>query len=173
MNMLLSITLLSLLSVFLQGCDASKETTPVPPADFQTWLPLTLGERQVEVQIAVSAAEQRRGLMFRDSLGADQGMLFIYRQPQQMSFWMANTRINLDIGFFDRDGVLQEVYTMFAGDTAATQSRSDRLMYALEMNAGWFAQNEVKAGAQLDMDKLADALRRRGVNPRDFGIGVR
>ncbi|MCD8481804.1 MAG: DUF192 domain-containing protein [Verrucomicrobia bacterium] len=175
MQVFLSFVLISLTGILFQGCGSgSKVEAPVTPdADVHTWLPLELGGHNIEVQVAITHGEQRRGLMFRDSLGAHQGMLFVYRQPQAMSFWMANTRIHLDIGFFDVDGVLQEVHQMVAGDTTPTQSMGNNLSFALEMNRGWFAANNVSVGAQLDIGKLAQALRRRGVDPREFGLHTR
>lgn len=172
MHALFSLVLLSLSGILFQGCGSGQKADTAQPADadIHTWLPLRVGDRDIEVQIAITHGEQRRGLMFRDSLGAHQGMLFVYRQPQAMSFWMANTRIHLDIGFFDQQGVLQEVHQMVAGDTNPTQSVGQQLSFALEMNRGWFAANGVRVGAQLDTALLAEALRRRGVSPRDFGL---
>lgn len=172
MHTLFSLVLLSLTGILFQGCgSADRNDLPlVADADIHTWLPLRVGDREIEAQIAITQGEQRRGLMFRDSLGEHQGMLFVYRQPQAMSFWMANTRIHLDIGFFDAQGVLQEIHQMVAGDTQPTQSVGDQLSFALEMNRGWFAANGLRPGAQLDTALLAEALRRRGVQPRDFGL---
>jgi uncharacterized membrane protein (UPF0127 family) len=127
-----------------------------------------LGEAMVAAQLAVTPPEQRRGLMHRPSLPADSGMLFVYAEPQAMSFWMMNTEIDLDIGFFSPSGKLMEIHTMFAGDTQTTRSRSDQLQYALEMNRGWFAQRGIRPGAQLSLDDLRAALRARGFDPDSY-----
>jgi len=97
-------------------------------------------------------------------------MLFVYPEPLQMSFWMRDTPLPLDIGFFDRWGVLREVYAMQPFDESAIRSRSTRLQFALEMNQGWFGGNGVRPGAQLDRAALAAALKARGFDPAAYGL---
>ncbi len=108
--------------------------------------------------------------MFRRDLGPDEGMLFIYARPQAMSFWMRNTPTPLDIGFFDGEGVLREVYPMQPFDESPVRSRSAAIRFPLEMNQGWFSANQIKPGAKLDLKALADALRARGFDPRRYGL---
>lgn len=121
-------------------------------------------------RLAITPLEQRRGLMGHTSLEQNEGMLFPYRRPQQMRFWMANTPIHLDIGFFDSDGVLREVHAMYANDTRSTVSRRDDLRFALEMNHGWFRANNIRPGAKLNLDDLRTALKSRGENPTHYGL---
>ena len=157
--------------VLLLLCACSPEQAPpAATATVETWLPLQVGGVPIEIQGALTSPQMSRGLMYREGLGPDRGMPFPYRQPQPMSFWMANTSIPLDIGFFDSEGVLKEVHRMYPYDTNRTRSRSSSLQFALEMNAGWFAMRGIFPGARLDMIQLADALQQRGVGPRDFGI---
>lgn len=146
-----------------------EETGPAAdPLPFEHWFPLTIDDTGFEAQIAISRREQSRGLMHRESLPPDSGMLFIYREPQRMSFWMKNTLIHLDIGFFDSDGVLREIHSMIAHDTTPTQSRSDEIRYALEMSARWFRENNVRPGARLDLGLLREAIAARGVDAEAF-----
>jgi len=63
----------------------------------------TLASRPVRLMLAKTAQQQMYGLMFRTALGADEGMLFCYDTPRQMSFWMKNTILPLDLIFFDAD----------------------------------------------------------------------
>jgi uncharacterized membrane protein (UPF0127 family) len=62
------------------------------------------GRSRFQVEIAVTPAEQARGLMFRKSLAPDRGMLFIYKRPQPVAYWMRNTLIPLDIIYIQPDG---------------------------------------------------------------------
>jgi len=131
---------------------------------------IQVGDRPVRMQLAVRPREMERGLMERRDLKADEGMLFVYPGTQQMSFWMRNTPTPLDIGFFTADGVLKEIYPLHPFDERPVTSRSNELKFALEMNQGWFAKNEVKPGAKLDLKALADALRARGFEPWEYAV---
>ena len=88
-------------------------------------------------------------------------MLFIFPQPRRLSFWMRNTAIPLDIGFFDSDGVLSEIHQLQPFDERPVVSESAGLRFALEVNRGWFAAHEVNVGARLDLQALAGILAQR------------
>jgi uncharacterized membrane protein (UPF0127 family) len=132
--------------------------------------PIKVGERTVLMQVAALPDEMEHGLMFRDALAADEGMIFVFGEPQPMSFWMRNTKIPLDIGYFDAGGELKEIYPLYAYDERSVKSRGHNLQFALEMNQGWYRQNGVKPGAKLDLKALAEALRARGLKPEAVGV---
>lgn len=136
-------------------------------ADF---FPIKVGDKTVRMQLAVRDHEMQRGLMERRDLGRDDGMLFVYERPQQMGFWMRNTPTPLDIGFFSPDGVLREIYALHPFDEKTVTSTGSNLQFALEMNQGWFRQNRVAPGAQLDLEALAAALKARGFAPAKYGL---
>lgn len=164
--------LLPLLLLFLTACNSDTETLSVAsdPKPLEQAFSLRIGEHTAHAEIAVTESEQRRGLMHRERLRTDHGMLFPYQQPRQMRFWMANTLIHLDIGFFDSEGVLREIHQMYAGDTQTTVSRRDDLQFALEMEQGWFRDKGIRPGAQMNLDDLRRALAARGADPRRFGL---
>jgi uncharacterized membrane protein (UPF0127 family) len=130
-----------------------------------------LGDRIVHLQFAILDAETHRGLMERGPLGPDEGMIFVYRAPQQLNFWMHDTPTPLDIGFFTPAGELAEIYPLLPFDEKTVSSRGLELQFAIEMNQGWYQASGVKPGARLDMGAVAAALRARGFDPRKFGIG--
>lgn len=153
------------------GCgrgDAVSAAAEARPAT--EFFAIAVGGRPVKMQLAITQSEMERGLMGRRDLGTDEGMLFLYEAPQQMSFWMRNTPTPLDIGFFTVEGVLKEVYPMYPFDETPVTSRSRELRLALEMKQGWFEFNDVKPGARLDLKALAAAIRARGFEPKDYGV---
>lgn len=104
----------------------------------------------VTAEIADTPALRERGLMERDSLPENHGMLFVYPDEQERSFWMRNTPLALDIAFLDRNGTIINIATMEPHNDASTTSRRPA-MYALEMEAGWFEANGVEAGARVQL----------------------
>ncbi|MEO6567896.1 MAG: DUF192 domain-containing protein [Opitutaceae bacterium] len=152
------------------GDEAAAPTTAVKSvADY---FDISVGGKLVRMQLAVGTDEMQRGLMERTTLGRDEGMLFVYNRPQSMSFWMRNTPTPLDIGFFDRSGILQEIYPLHPFDEMAVRSRSSNLQLALEMNQRWYHENAVKPGASIDLKALAAALKARGFDADKFGLGL-
>ncbi|MBC8009749.1 MAG: DUF192 domain-containing protein [Burkholderiales bacterium] len=154
---------------------ARAETKVATGADVKPvteFFPFTVGGKTLRIQVVVLNSEQQRGLMGRKDLGADDGMVFVYPAPQQMSFWMKNTPTPLDIGFFKADGTLGEVHPLYPYDETAVRSKGEDYTLALETNQGWFAKNGLKPGAKADLRQLADALRARGFKPERYSVRV-
>jgi len=158
-------------ALLLGGCGAEKPAAvavaPKPAAEFFS---IVVGGKTVRMQLAVLQSEMEHGLMGRRDLGRDDGMIFIYEKPQQMGFWMHDCPTALDIGFFDHDGMLEEIYPMYPFDEKTVSSRSTQLQFALEMNQGWFAANGVKPGMEFDRKALAAAVKARGFDPAKYGL---
>ena len=98
------------------GSDAAKTAAPKTVADR---FAIKIGDRTVQMQIAALPSEQEKGLMFRTTMGEDEGMLFVFAGPQQQGFWMRNTILPLDIGYIDPTGELREIYPMYPHDSGA------------------------------------------------------
>lgn len=111
---------------------------------------LDVGGVTVTAEIADTPALRERGLMERDSLPENHGMLFVYPDEQRRSFWMRNTPIALDIAFADRNGTIINIETMRPNDDTSHYSDGP-MMYALEMEAGWFEANGVEAGDRIGL----------------------
>ncbi len=156
----------------IAGCgDPRPSTTPdVAVKTIDDRFAVKVGDRIVQMQLAASTKEMEKGLMFRQSMGTDEGMLFLYRSPQQMNFWMQNTELPLDIGYFDATGELKEIYPMYPHDERAVSSHAQNLQFALEMNQGWYKQAGVQPGAHLDLKAIAEGLKARGLKPADWGL---
>jgi Uncharacterized conserved protein len=114
----------------------------------------TLSGNKITIEIAETPSQHERGLMFREKMGAEEGMLFIFPGESPRSFWMKNTLIDLSIGFFNKDGILIDVQEMKSGkgvpdSMLASYVSAKPAKFALEMNKGWFDRRKVKLGAVL------------------------
>lgn len=107
------------------------------------------GQARFTVEIADTADERAQGLMFRESLGAMKGMLFVYERAEPVAFWMENTLIPLDIIFAGADGVVVSVQ---AGakplDRTALPSGAPA-QFVLEINAGMAARLGIGPGTEM------------------------
>jgi uncharacterized membrane protein (UPF0127 family) len=99
----------------------------------------------VTVELAINGDQRATGLMHRETMGADEGMLFVYVDEKPRSFWMKDTSLPLTIAYADRHGVIVKILDMTPFSTDSVQSVYPA-MYALEMNQGWFASHDVVAG---------------------------
>ena len=103
----------------------------------------------IVAEVALSPAEQMNGLMNRESLELNHGMLFVFPQPKKASFWMHNTSIPLDLAFLDADGVILEILPLVPFEEARVVSKSDQVAFALEVNRDWFSSRGLKPGLKV------------------------
>lgn len=108
-------------------------------------IPLYIKNMEIQVEVARTPAERARGLMGREHLGKDEGMLFIFETEGYHGFWMKNTRIPLSIAFFDKEGRIVWITDM-KPFTLESHTPPERILYALEMRQGWFSGNGIKVG---------------------------
>jgi uncharacterized membrane protein (UPF0127 family) len=145
------------LGIFFVACEPGLRE----PDSAATWFPLQIDGVALRAQFALTPDEMSTGLMHRMELGADDGMLFVYGGGGRRSFWMKNTHIPLDLGFFTADGILREVRPLRPNDLSPVASQRTDIFIALEMNRGWFAANGLEPGAKLDLKGLRKGLERR------------
>lgn len=111
---------------------------------------ITIGDKKYKVEIADTPEKQEKGLMGRKSLPEDQGMLFIYDEPQDLSYWMKNTFISLDIIFIDDD---MEVVSVKQGQPMSEEPiTEDDIQYVLEVNSN----SGIEEGDQLVIEDSDD-----------------
>lgn len=107
---------------------------------------IEIGNKKYKVRLAETEEEKERGLMHVKNLPKDEGMLFIYDEPQTVGFWMKNTLIPLDIIFIDEDYEVISVYKARPNDETVVEE--DNVQFVLEVN-----QNSgIKQGDELDFD---------------------
>lgn len=94
------------------------------------------GSHPFDIELVRFESDMRRGLMFRTSLPADQGMLFDFRRPQPISMWMKNTYISLDMVFIGIDGRITRVAENAEPKSEAIIASETAALAVLELNAG-------------------------------------
>jgi len=156
-------------SAALTACKPESEPTGATAAP-DTYFPIGIGSSTLQLQLALTPSEHQKGLMFRDTLPTDHGMLFLFQRSKQQSFWMKNTRLPLDIGYLDASGRLLEIHKLFPHDETGVASRSRQILMAIETNRDWYAKNGISPGARLDMEALKAAITERGHSIATYAI---
>ena len=104
-----------------------------------------VSERKLIVEVADTETEIMTGLMHRKELPWNEGMLFVFPKPENVGFWMKDTTIPLSIAFIDENGVITEILDLKPKDTTLKTSKK-KVLYALEVNQGWFKKNGIEIG---------------------------
>lgn len=109
---------------------------------------LAMGMYRIEAQVAATEATRQRGLMFRETMPAHRGMLFVFPESRVECMWMKNTPMPLSVAFVDDKGVVVNIEDM-APRTVISHCSTKPVRFALEMNAGWFKQRGFGPGTPL------------------------
>lgn len=130
----------------VQSAEASSTFTPAP-ARGTAWVVFGTGERAdtVFAEVARTPDERAQGLMYREELAEDAGMLFVFQDLEERAFWMQNTFIPLDIAYMDPSFRIIDIKPMEPEDETFVES-SGPAQYALEVNRGWFEEHGVTVG---------------------------
>ena len=108
-------------------------------------VPLSLGGKEIQVEVANKISTRETGLMFRKEMASNSGMLFVFPDSAPRAFWMKNTPLPLSIAFMDERGVILNILEM-PPETETSFFSNGKAKYALEMNSGWFDKNRLKPG---------------------------
>ena len=124
---------------------------------------LWLGSKEITAELAINRVEIGTGMMFRDKMEENEGMLFIFAQPVHVAFYMKNTQIPLSCAYIDSEGTILEIHDMKPLDETPIEARSDLVQYVLEMKQGWFDRNAVRIGTvvRTEHGSLAESFFRR------------
>ena len=124
---------------------------------------LFLGAAELIAEVADENHERQAGMMHRTEMGENEAMLFVFPYPHQTGFWMKNTTLPLSIAYIDRESRIAEIHNLQPGNTNTVESRSRQIMYALEVNQGWFSKNGIKPGNVISTESgpLSRAVRSR------------
>jgi len=160
-----------LLSVFLAvGCGQGPVETSAAPDDSKTEtsepvlhldhaqpklsaIKLYLADKTVVAEVAKTITQIATGMMFRESMEENNGMLFVFGRPHQTSFYMKNTKVPLSGAYIDSEGKVLEIIEMEPLNLEGIPSKSDEIQFVLEMNQGWFENNGIKVGTRIVTEK--------------------
>jgi uncharacterized protein len=135
-----------LISLYLSGCVMVE--TKLKREEFQIFDGDTL-KVAYQVEIAESKSSRKRGLMYRESMASNQGMLLDYKRPANMAIWMKNTYIPLDIIFIDINGVILKIHEGAVPHSTKRIESDSRVRAVLEVNAGQIVEFGIKPGDQV------------------------
>ncbi len=117
---------------------------------------LTVKGKKAFVEVVYTAEARNRGLMHRTKMSKDNGMIFLFSGWQKIGFYMKNTLIPLSIAYIKPDGTILDILDMKPKDETPRPPR-DYFQFALEMNQGWFKENDIKPGDKIE---IPDDLRK-------------
>ncbi len=145
---------LSLMPVFAadqENVGAEKATGIVekqlpPEKNVANKLKLIVGKQPLWVEVAITPAQQQRGLMYRTKMEENEGMLFVFPTPRKASVWMKNTILPLSCAFLDFQGRILEIKDLVSLDEKMVYSKQANVRFMLETNRGWFADNDLAEG---------------------------
>jgi len=148
------IPLALLVALAFAGCQPKSEApqSGLPVVDMK------VGSRSYHVEVAADEYSRMRGLMERDTLPGDHGMIFVFLQDTDEPFWMKNTRFPLDILFIDNGGKIISIGHMKPYDESNTLP-GGMYRYAIELNAGDAAAAGVKVGDSVSVPATASTAR--------------
>jgi len=109
---------------------------------------LNAGFHRIEAEVAANDQNRQVGLMKRQAMPVQHGMLFVFNQENTHCMWMRNTLLPLSVAFMDAEGKIINIEDM-QPQTEDNHCARRPARYALEMNLGWFAQRGIKPGVKL------------------------
>jgi uncharacterized membrane protein (UPF0127 family) len=109
---------------------------------------LNIGIHLIKAEVAIRDDERAQGLMYRETMGMNEGMVFRFASSNQVCMWMKNTFLPLSVAFIDESGSIINIEDMQPETLVAHCSRKPA-RFALEMNRGWFKTKNIKAGSHI------------------------
>ncbi|MGO9451185.1 MAG: DUF192 domain-containing protein [Candidatus Binataceae bacterium] len=136
-----SFSLLALLFLLLTACSHGPCVDIVAPNGQQ--------RAEVAVEVADTTSKRETGLMYRDHLREDSGMIFLFPAPNRLDFWMKNTEIPLDMIFADANGRIVGIVANAEPYTETPRGVDADSEYVLEVNGGFAARHHVVPGDKM------------------------
>lgn len=115
----------------------------------QKYKTIYINNKKLYIEIADTEQKIKKGLMFREKLEEDAGMLFIFDRNKVLTFWMKNTFIPLSIAFINSNYEIVHITDMSPLDEETYHSSIYPIKYAIEVNQGWFKKYNIKIGDKI------------------------
>lgn len=113
-------------------------------------LQLSAGMHLIQAEVAATEEQREQGLMYREKMAANAGMLFVFGNPSTQCMWMKNTPLPLSVAFIDASGKIVNIEDMQPHTLDShCSTKTVPVRYALEMNLGWFKQKNIKPGMSI------------------------
>ena len=126
----------------LIACGAGAQAARFPA------IQLAAGMHLIQAEVAQTDPQRQQGLMHREKMASNHGMVFVFDQAAPQCMWMKNTLLPLSVAFIDADGKIVNIEDM-QPQTLDSHCSAKPVKYALEMNLGWFKQKNVKPGSAI------------------------
>jgi hypothetical protein len=111
---------------------------------------LSAGMHLIKAEVAANDPQRQQGLMFREKMASNAGMVFVFDAPATQCMWMKNTFLPLSVAFIDAEGRIVNIEDMQARTLDShCSTKAVPVRYALEMNLGWFKQKNIKPGSMI------------------------
>ena len=120
------------------------------------------GAQRYTVELAIKPLERNKGLMYREHLDDDAGMLFIFEEMRIQSFWMKNTRIPLDMIFIDEDFVIAGIVESAEPLTLISRKVDKKSRYVLELAGGMSRKRGIAPGQKVTFEGVPSHLIQKG-----------
>ncbi len=130
-----------------RGADSAAPVSDGRPRPGPGYAWVIFGADTVVAEVAATAPERERGLMYREAVPDGTGMLFVFEDNRERAFWMANTYVPLDVAYMDPGYRIVDIVPMEPMVTE-TYPSSAPAMFALEVRQGWFEEQGIGEGAQ-------------------------
>jgi hypothetical protein len=119
-----------------------------------TTIKLYLGSQELETEIAARPVEIMTGMMFREKMGENEGMLFVLPgPPRKAAFYMRNTIVPLSCAYINAEGRILEIHDLTPRDETPVESMTEQIKYVLEVPQGWFQRHNVTVSMELRTTK--------------------
>lgn len=137
----------SLFASFVAVTLALQAVTALAQQKFKV-IPLNAGMHIIQAELVANDRDRQQGLMFREKMGPNEGMVFVFDAPATVCMWMKNTLLPLSVAFIDDSGEIVNIEDM-QPQTIKSHCAKKPVRYALEMNQGWFKEKNIKPGSAI------------------------